>query len=248
MKIAFCIAGHVRRYEKAFVNFQQKFLNPLRKKHEVDLFLSVWDKRVENSSHGWQAGAYRDLESLSVNVDELFSLYQPKSMVVDNYDKLKHLFLLSNFTNKRSNDIRYVVDGIWHPASAHYRRLQCSLLKQDYEINNGFKYDLVLQWRPDLIIKNEINLNRLENFNPNVLHLHSASLQWDGHFWAGDCYAYGSSALTDELFQCFNYLKETANMFGDPDNFQSERTLYNYLSYKKVPISESFLIEWEVLR
>lgn len=241
MRIAICLSGHMRRYDKAFPNFKENILSPLFNE-QVDIFIHTWDNAVESSSHGWQCGGYEDLANLKVDINKVAALYQPRLIESESYQDRAKTFLLSNFTDKQSTDVRYVTNGALHPASAQYKRFKCNELKIRFEKEQNFRYDIVMQYRPDIVTKNKISF---AHFKKGCVFLHMIEPHWTT---VNDVYSYGDSETMDKFTNAFHNLREVCEAFAERDNFMSERILYYYLAKFNIPCAAVPLLDYEILR
>ena len=114
-----------------------------------------------------------------------------------------------------------------------YSRIyKCNKLKEEYEYNNGFKYDIVIRSRPDLIIKEKIPLKIIKNIDKNTIYVPSVNkydvLTSNRFIGTVDQFALGDS--------------DSMNIYADVYNFIYP-TYINLLKNKQVicPTSESIL-------
>jgi hypothetical protein len=137
MKIAVCLSRQVRTGADVFFSLKN-YIGELWDK--CDFFVHTWD--IETTSPH-----IPQLENISginlVDGDALKKLYNsclPKVMVVDDYLKIKSL----------------------HPqveiAALFYSILQSNKLKTEWERRYNFKYDYVIQMRPDILFHNSKKL------------------------------------------------------------------------------------------
>lgn len=165
MKIAICLFGYFRQYKHLTRNFNNLFLNQLKKQAEVDIFFSTWDKLNSNScfsaKHG--NGNCENIDDFDLN--DIIQRFQPKDYLVGNFDKQKHNFNILNYDKTLDLNILHkdIHDNETLFNLAQYYHIYNSvLLKQKYEQEHNFKYDLVIVMRPDLFFLKPFNLNDID--------------------------------------------------------------------------------------
>jgi hypothetical protein len=236
MKLAICLSGHLRTYQQTIENFL-KVKDFLSQFSDIDIFISTWDTINSNSS--WS----RSLNTTSENNDEInekeiIQLYKPRKINIENFNKLKHLFLTKNFTdfNPQENlkDKRRGDNDFLYAVSQFYKIFDCNSLKSQYENQNGFIYDLVIRQRFDHSFINFVDLNSL---NREIVHIginHEYDLQdptWtlSNGYSTCDQFAIGSSKNMDLYSSVYSNLcnllkKETYSECG-------ERILWEHLKF-----------------
>lgn len=142
MRIAVCFSGQWRTGNYCYENLKQFFgiLYPY-----CDFFIHTWDinkQKCYNLSNVFS----KETKLTSNDVNEIKNKYNPKKIIVDDYqiaykELIKYEPLL--YTNVNIFDI---VQPLWY---SFHKSIQ---LKNEYEIDNGFKYDYVIKLRPDILL------------------------------------------------------------------------------------------------
>ena len=143
-RIAVCISGQTRTYKQCLENFK-KYIDTINRDREIpiviDYFYHTWDVNM------WVLSAYekeiRDvrnnpLEKVVVDIDYIASILNVKDYKIESFDEF----------NKNTDIVTY-----WNPL--FYSMYECNKLKIKYETENGFKYDMVIKSRFDLIFNLE---------------------------------------------------------------------------------------------
>ncbi len=142
MRIAVCFSGQWRTGNYCYENLKQFFgiLYPY-----CDFFIHTWDinkQKCYNLSNVFS----KETKLTSNDINEIKNKYNPKKIIVDDYqiaykELVKYEPLLYTTVN-----IFDIVQPLWY---SFYKSIQ---LKNEYEIDNGFKYDYVIKLRPDILL------------------------------------------------------------------------------------------------
>jgi len=142
MRIAVCFSGQWRTGNYCYENLKQFFgiLYPY-----CDFFIHTWDINKQKCYN--LSNVFSKQTKLTLNdVNEIKNKYNPKKIIVDDYqiaykELIKYEPLL--YTNVNIFDI---VQPLWY---SFHKSIQ---LKNEYETDNGFKYDYVIKLRPDILL------------------------------------------------------------------------------------------------
>jgi hypothetical protein len=125
--------------------FFQHIIKPNCERYDIDIFLQSWNPELQN---------------------QLINLYKPVSYLFENNN-----LYANHFQNKLKEIGDYNGEN-----SEKYAMASSSLaikksleLKTNYENQNNFKYDLVLIYRPDVILVRDINFDNY-NIDGNVIY------------------------------------------------------------------------------
>lgn len=147
MKIALCLSGHLRNFERAYPTLYFYLL----KDYDVDIFIHTWDKL------GFSCAFKTDntLNDTSTKLAEAEKLYKPKSIIVESVDFVEEL--------KRQGDeyaphLKNEPKHVGHMASMFYKIYACNELKNKYQRESGIEYDCVVRCRPDLLFQNKVTI------------------------------------------------------------------------------------------
>lgn len=93
------------------------------------------------------------------NLDE-----KDKMNVIELLNPVDYIWISKDNETKLEPDIDMNVKKMYH------KIYLCNEIKKKYEIDNNFKYDLVIKLRPDLIIAEPIPVSIIENINKNTIY------------------------------------------------------------------------------
>jgi hypothetical protein len=188
MRIAVCLFGQPRTWQKCINNWKEKFNH----NGEIDYFFHFWD--------------YNTLPSLLASQpykckidDELIS-DDEKKQILDTLQPKKYSF------ESRKNIDYWNCDltpdqkiGGWC-TEQYYSLYHVSLLKKQYELENNFRYDVVIRLRADLFFLDEkIDLikpkhNTIYTINSHFDERYNVCTINDSYFYA-DSYTFDQAAL-----------------------------------------------------
>jgi len=236
MNIAICISGHARDYKKFSKSFFEKIIEP-NSHHNIDIFISTWDRVNNSSSFASVRRRYEDDSSLNIN--EIKEIYKPKLMIVE--EETSFIFEKYNNTN-HSNNPKNVI-------SQFYKINQVSNLLRTYIESTNTKYDLVFKTRFDVNYgpsleqdfidgKSDLTLIdfKFENFDLNYFNVEH---DWNHYrnwihdkIFVSNVENYLSFA---DIYKNFDYI---VNKIGTP---VAEHVIYEYLiNEKNIPVKKVF--------
>lgn len=132
---ALCLSG--------FMNCFRLGLDHMRKQFSGDVFLAVWDTE-----------SY--LSDKKVDPNEIKSCYNIKGLEIIPYQASSEFFQAKCEYLKRYRDYQAKFhknrEG-WHSVSLFHMMRRAGILKREYEIANGFRYDTVIRFRPDHVYR-----------------------------------------------------------------------------------------------
>lgn len=142
-RVALCLAGQPRKAEHCFPNILDNLITPLN----ADVFIHFWDSIEGYSS---QASCDQGRQSAKVAV----SLYKPKLHIVEAQPDFIIDTVMENRKRMRADRQPIGHDrGRWglgfNTLSKTTSIQKCHQLRQAYELENDFKYDLVIHCRTD---------------------------------------------------------------------------------------------------
>jgi hypothetical protein len=244
MRVAVCIAGHFRNYKNVKESFLNNFLSPLRKSHNVDVFISTWldaetsqspHVRVENDQN------FSQLVGKPIDFLDICQSYQPKSIQVNDYGKIKEVFNYGRLVSKPLNFGQfpiqyYIMDGTLLTASQLYNIWSANELKYKEEIAGNFTYDIVVRCRPDFGFNAPVELVQDDKiYVPNIWKEEPM-----GEYALDDRFAFGNSLNMDTYANSYLELKKNLEEWT-PERYpynedrcncqhiQTERVLYRHL-------------------
>jgi hypothetical protein len=203
-KVAVCISGFVRDFEKTHQNLFDNIINN-NPNYQFDIFIHTWDKINTQSSQLFIRGnidgrnAYDNFNTYDYN--KLVDIYKPKSICVDRYSD-------DNF--KRFQKYSTAQDGLGLPGnnpiavfSQFYKVSKCAEMVISNEHLTGEKYDVIIRTRFDLNA-NPINLDEFE-LTDDVIHLENDGSLSD---WSSDKFAIMNGKV-NEIYRSFYYNLES---------------------------------------
>jgi hypothetical protein len=224
MRVAVCFKGFTRHWKTTHPNWQRLF-----DRYQTDVFVHTWDTE-EYKDH-------RDIINLeSGNVDgrefdigSFVDAYKPKAIITESY---------KNFHNKFVEGCVWLEEGrkeymkkhpertwMWYGRyvpmmSIFYKWSQVSKLKQRYEIDNNFVYDIVLHSRTDFQPTDSFTLERSEHIItppwPNTYH----TQHWvDYHKGMNDLWVYGPSKKMDVMSNVYERLHTVWDFCMNTDGY-----------------------------
>jgi hypothetical protein len=261
MKVAFCLSGQTRTWEKCYPtwkNFEKKLCNLLGISH-VDYFCHAWD--FNTPPHAVLAatgGPSKDIVDdyltvkgtvISNNEQEKFlKTINPINYIFEteqtSKDRIKETFTRSNI----HKDHHGITSLDWI-ASQFYSVMYSSHLKKKYELENNFSYDIVFRLRCDLFLDDhQINWFFNEdsnNFNiPTHNSLYSCHTNKDNSQFPfhrfGDIFWYADSTTFDRICNFYRWLPIIGSKSFNTNKVGTEHALYFYAKMLRmtiVPIS-----------
>ena len=213
MRVAICFSGHVRNFD---LRYMQQFIE-YNNEHTFDWFFSVWD--TIDAQNSWR-NVWSQTRPLDI---ELIKQMNPVRYEVENYDSLKDNFKLRNFhpTLMPEPPYRLWEEGVLHSTPMMYKMYKANLLKQQYEIENNFKYDVVMRCRANVYFRDS-NI-KLDPVKENVLYNHGGengragvgSFRPNGSAMLNDLFYYGSSETMDIVCDVYNHLSMIMHKYGN---------------------------------
>lgn len=222
MRVALILSGKYRDAKRCFPTIYENIL----KIYKPDVFISTWSNpsNVKDANYG---GPYPDDD---ISTGEILDLYKPIAFETETFDDSQNGYYrrLSSLVDKTPEDeaknITLNTYSMW------YKRWRCNQLKKDWEEKNGFKYDVVIMCRFDIYI-----------LEPLVIGMGQDTVKiphgYDFYNGFGDCFAYGSSARMDSLFEIANEIIPIRTT-TDKDDIKrsSHRLLAYFLVSRQIPI------------
>lgn len=196
MKIAVCLSGQLRTCLYALPSQVQWFISKDNDfEYEIDYFCHTW---IEPNLHRVGINDFLEEES-SVTINEIedaIKVCNPKDMLFEKYTDIPYKFP-------------------W--AEMFYSALMANRLKRKYEINNNFRYDLVVKSRYDLAFASYDSFSnyyqRLTNHISTsdhleiyVNHVNRDTAEYN-KLNSCDVMYYGSSISMDIFSDIFRYLR-----------------------------------------
>lgn len=230
-KVAVLLAGEMRNFDNALMlQMNEKYLYDL---YDCDLFISTWDKRGSSTYNGTITN--KQYTDTSITETQLKSLYKNvKGINIENYE-----IWLDNLPMEH----KQIYDkGLLVPWSG--KIIKCSIfpqfykiwdaneMKTKYEMENNFKYDIVLRFRPDVWLIEPIPMTYLYEY---ANHMSTQNKIWTLNppkiFYPNrvyDIFFYGDSDTMNKLCHAWKNILSLINHKFDNGllNVDSCRSLY----------------------
>lgn len=178
-RIAVLIIGEMRTFDNNNVIINNN--KHLFDKYNCDIFVSTWNKRGFSFNHGNIINKYRYEQN--INEDMIKKVYKRcKGINIEDYDE---------WLNNLNEEYKIIYDkGLYNgdikcPSSSFpqfYKLKNANQMKINYEKENNFEYDIVIKFRPDMCIINDIEykyiypytklINSLNTFNHESIIYH----------------------------------------------------------------------------
>lgn len=212
-KIAILIVGEMRNFD----NKKMLESNELHlfKKYNCDIFVSTWSQRGFSFNHGYYSE--KGYASDRVNEDDIKRAYNNvKGLNIERYEEW--------FASLDSETQRLCIKGFYNvgtsnllPASAFpqlYKLWDANRMKCNYERENGFTYDLVIKFRADMCLVEEIPKEYLKPFlslneDPNknsLFHLNPPRIFDADRIY--DIFFYGNTDVMNKIADSWTRIKE----------------------------------------
>lgn len=158
-KIALLMIGSMRNFDNK--NLVDHLHNNLIYKYNCDVFVSTWNKRGFSLNHGHnKETTYANNE---ISYEHIKTVYPSvKKINIENYDNWINIMddEYRNIYNKKLKVGNNTVNANIFPQL--YKLTDAIKLKQEYEKENNFTYDIVIRICPDFCFLNEIPFKYLE--------------------------------------------------------------------------------------
>ena len=202
IRVAVLISGYHRSFDLNINNLKEKILN---KFDYVDIYIHITENEGNEDKY-LNIQKNNSIQEIKKNLITTCVVYEPN-----------HLFSKDSKTNSLYNQ--------W---SKYYK---LNVLKKINEEEHG-KYDLVIKYRPDIYINNNLVFPEFIEGDNVYLPLDSkmdkSKLEKLNDNFISDTFAFGSSESMDIYFDIFNNLKNICNNVGTTP----ETVLYEYLKEK----------------
>ena len=185
MKFAVLFPGHVRTFELNYQSHMRYFINKYGIDN-VDFFVWCWDDlgfwSPDNTDGSFPPdGVYN--KSGKLNKEWLENLLKPKKICVEKVEDHREIINQSALKVKEKHN---TWTRVYNIVSCWYVIYQCDLLRRKYELENNFKYDIVIRSRFDIEYTKDLVFDNKFTFASDV----GGNSKDDGY---GDGFFYGSS-------------------------------------------------------
>ena len=148
LKIAICMSGQLRTWDKCYQNIF-KIVNKLeRKEASIDFFCHSWDFESESSPVVANTGNDEVFIHNEETLDKVLTTYRPKDYLFENYEKNQYVV---DFIKKEGYKYKNQTPITWS-SQQFYSMMRASEIKRKYEIENNLQYDVCIRLRYDQYI------------------------------------------------------------------------------------------------
>jgi len=194
MRIAVCLSGQPRTIEAAIPNILKYFSG----EHEYDFFCHTWDyntykRRNKNAANNEQPVYWEGDVPVDRNwLHEQVKRFSPKHYIIDSAE---------------------VIGAGFSWASLTYSLMMANHLKKRYEIENNFRYDLVVRSRYDIIFEPTHNFYAIPLvMKPQYLDIvcvHAGRMTYEfNRVNVSDQFFYGSSTAMDLISDLYRKIQK----------------------------------------
>lgn len=167
----------------------EKFYSNLFNHYNPDIFISTWDNRGKSQHHN-----DAELDN-TINEYDVLNVYKNvKDIEIENFD---------NWIKDQNEELihlwnSYKVDGFLKPTSIpqFYKINRANYLKSVYEKENNFIYDVVIRYRPDLIMVDKFNVN-VSNIDNTIVNINTQKYHWPNRIY--DIFFYSNSKNMNKI-------------------------------------------------
>lgn len=153
MKVALCISGHLRKFEKTYQSLNDCFI----KKYSPDIFIHTWDTLGYLSNYRSDS----TIENTYKKIDRINKIFAPKKIVIE---PSSFIDVLKKEGDIYAPHLKNEPKHVGHMASMFYKIYACNELRKRFELENNIQYDWVVRSRSDLMFSQQIVLpNREKN-------------------------------------------------------------------------------------
>jgi hypothetical protein len=193
MKIAVCLSGQPRTWKKCYPRWMELFGG----QGEIDFFFHFWDYNTLPRLLETYNGGVVEIEDQLLPDDE-------KEDIISTLNPKKYLFESRKNIDYWNCDIPVSKKfGPWC-IEQFYSLYYVSMLKREYELENDFRYDLVIRMRSDLWFEDNLVLEP-----PRPSTVYTTHCSWDeiyNVYRVGDIFFYTDSYTFDQMAQFYKFL------------------------------------------
>jgi len=208
MKVAVQLFGHMRTYRKCHKALRKHLLS----KYDCDIFIHTWDMYNHNTKT-WHTN-FRNVNK-KVNQEKIMKLFGigPEQIKIEHQE----IYSTDKFVSRGRE---WALQG----SISLYRSVKSvNELREKYQKKHNVKYDMIICIRPDILLFEDLNLDKYVNDNLNI---GEKNIYFSGHMADRDMYGMNYIETVDLLF------------FGKPE------TMSAFCSDLKVPVKAGDVINY----
>lgn len=212
-RIAICISGQIRTYKQCLLNQKRLFENLMINKNDVtvDYFFHTWDTNQWTSNGDDKMNLHKiPHEKAEIDIDFIKSNVNLIDYKIDVFDP-------------------EMINNHWGPVlySMHY----CNYLKRKTELRLGYRYDLVIKTRFDILFNPFSSLSILTPIEDYVMYTVSPMSRMDielNYYNFDDVFFYGSSFTMDILMDTYRYVNRNLSHHDFARNIENHNIPVEY--------------------
>jgi hypothetical protein len=216
MKVALCLSGHFRSYERVYPILKQSIIDP----YHSDVFIATWDSVGFDGVRG-----DHQFMNLKLNEESLRTLFSPKKMFIEpqkKWDTSKYQ-VIHNIGLRNPEIIFGMFYGIF----------AANKLKSEFEQENNFKYDVVIRSRADLFFESILPANELKEASENN---HVYVPKFGNYNGLNDQFAFGCSDSMNLYCDTYPNLDK---FYDEGCKWHSETMVKFTVNHFNIPISRT---------
>lgn len=239
MRIGLVLFGHLRSFRSTQDSYKQ-FLKALQQSGDVDVFCHTWDIEESLTASWWKEHKAGDIPPATVNINELKVNYNPVRCIVEPTRQFDD----AGYSIRSSIPVAGILSML------HSQQQAFELLEQ-YELEKGFRYDVVLKARYDLVYEIAPSFPNIINecIADNCLYLPTSNpYELSGSF--SDIFVLGPGKLVKEYFDFAANFKTVSEHYQQKGYTEllPELCLTQYLIERKLVIRELTGFRIHILR
>jgi hypothetical protein len=249
MKIAICISGQPRTWEKCLPNLL-KFISRLNNHFNAttDIFCHAWD--FNTTPHAVRMAG----EASGIQDDSTVLSQEEKQKLINTLQPISYLFENQETSKQKAKDL--IQKGMSHinehgetildwAGSQFYGVMRAASLKKKHESDNGFKYDMCIKFRYDLFFDdNQIdwffNENNTDATIPEYNLIYACHVGADGSQFPfhrmGDLFWYADSVTFDRICDFYRWIPIIGKKSFNNNLVATEHALYFYVKMLRMNI------------
>jgi hypothetical protein len=242
LKIAFCVSGQLRTWDKCYQNICKLVTKLEEKDANVDFFCHSWDFESESTPVLLYTGNDDVVKHDDITINDVLAIYKPKDYLFENYEKNKSVVeYIKNEGIKYKNQT-----PITWSSQQFYSLMRAAEMKRNYEINNNIQYDVCIRLRYDQYIpEKEIDniISKIFSIQQNTIHtMHNRKHNTYPFIIYGDVFWISDSLTYDKVATFYRALPTIDNkLFEEGMGTPPENVLTHYIKHLNIINSEMVL-------
>ncbi|MCZ2224453.1 MAG: methyltransferase domain-containing protein [Chitinophagales bacterium] len=232
LKVAICISGHLRTFDKTYNSFLSNVIIPSQEKvARLNTFISTWETIGTHGSKGNSDDHLSNIKTIDKKY-EIEKILNPVDLHIDQY------YEYEEFLQKFRKDINnHHVDTY---VAMFYNMYNLKKMIEKYENENNIKYDLIIRTRSDLLFRSKVNFCDFQKdyvYSPTIGRYFQNGMN--------DQFAIGNNENMKIYFNIFEKLAEYIKTRRDLP--RPEHLIRHHLFSNGVPL-KNFQVNYAILR